>query len=370
MFGRGRRETPRGHGLRWLAAGAGVVVAGAAVLAMTPAHASATTVDAQLTLTGVASATSPTGGSTVGVHPGDSVAFDASSLPTAGAPAGLGSLLNGVVSGLTGFEVVIDSGTLPGVKHPYRLGSCPGDHSSLKVAFPTKGTYKFTYRAYSVELPLLGCTRQIQLSGDQIKDLTDKKIAINASTTYGAQVVVATDPPKGGITIQLPTVQASPSVGPITVPPVKVPGTTLPTLGGLPGLPGGKSSGSNPGHSPGTGITYTPPGRSIPQEVVPSGNGNGPGTVNDAGFGNALPALGDAADAANGLNSDNGGANSSVNQSAAAHTLPKSRSVELSSKPSPSAQLPVLLAIAAIIALSLVTATYARLYLLRKPPSA
>jgi hypothetical protein len=32
--------------------------------------------------------------------------------------------------------------------------------------------------------------------------------------------------------------------------------------------------------------------------------------------------------------------------------------------------MPVLLAIIAIIALSLVTATYARLYLLRKPPTA
>jgi hypothetical protein len=42
------------------------------------------------------------------------------------------------------------------------------------------------------------------------------------------------------------------------------------------------------------------------------------------------------------------------------------KQVELAANPAPSAQMPVLLAIVAIIALSLVTATYARLYLLRR----
>jgi hypothetical protein len=42
------------------------------------------------------------------------------------------------------------------------------------------------------------------------------------------------------------------------------------------------------------------------------------------------------------------------------------KSVGLTSNKPPAAQLPVLLAIIAIIALSLVTATYARLYMLRR----
>ena len=42
------------------------------------------------------------------------------------------------------------------------------------------------------------------------------------------------------------------------------------------------------------------------------------------------------------------------------------KTIGLSSNKAPAAQLPVLLAIIAIIALSLVTATYARLYMLRR----
>ena len=56
----------RRSGLRWLAAAAGLAVAGATAFAMVPAHADSATVNAQLSLSGVATKDSVLGGTTIG----------------------------------------------------------------------------------------------------------------------------------------------------------------------------------------------------------------------------------------------------------------------------------------------------------------
>ena len=60
------------RGTRWLAGALGLGVAVTAVIVAGPAGA-ATTVPAQLALSGVVTSKSPTGGSVVGIHPGDAV---------------------------------------------------------------------------------------------------------------------------------------------------------------------------------------------------------------------------------------------------------------------------------------------------------
>src|SRR5690242_19950356 len=81
-----------------IAAVAALAALVAMALGMAPAQA-ASTVEVQLTLSGVASPDNPTGGATVGVHRGDSVVLHASAIPTAGAPAGLSDPLRGLVAG-------------------------------------------------------------------------------------------------------------------------------------------------------------------------------------------------------------------------------------------------------------------------------
>ena len=90
--------------LRWTAAAMGAAIAGVAIFTTTTtaAHASATTTDAQLSLSGVATKSSVLGGSLIGIHPGDTVDFGSSGLPTAGldnVPA-LGKLVQNLLSPL------------------------------------------------------------------------------------------------------------------------------------------------------------------------------------------------------------------------------------------------------------------------------
>src|SRR5882757_4186792 len=164
-----RSGSPR-RGLRWIAGVAALGVAASAIVFGAPAAGATTSVSAQLTLAGVASPTTPTGGAGFGAHPGDSVSFSSSALPTAGLPAGLGELLGNLLGGITGFQVTLTSGNLPGISYPYALGSCPGAHPNVTVTFPTAGTYNFTYSVQSVQLLCLGITN-INLDGNQLKSL-------------------------------------------------------------------------------------------------------------------------------------------------------------------------------------------------------
>lgn len=368
------RHTQRNRsGLQWVAGAIGVSAAAAAVIFGGSPAGAASTVSTQLTLAGVASPGSPTGGTTVGVHPGDTINLSASSLPTAGAPSALGSTLNSLVGGLTGFEVKITKSSVPGLAAGTVLSSvaCPGTKQTVTIS-PAKGTYAFEYSASSVALiPLIGgCTTPlaIDLSGAQIAALSAHNVSVNASNVYTGEVVVATDPPTGGISVQVPGVTVAPSVGPIGLPTIGVPKLPIPTIPvtvpSLPGVPGGPSS-STTAPTPGGGTShYTPPPTTVPQRVVPSGMTDG---GMGGGFGGALPDTGGGAatDGASPLPAapGAGGATSTAAPIPGGSTK---HEVAYASNNPPIAQLPVILAIVAIIALSLVTATYARLYLLRR----
>lgn len=368
-IGRSRRTT------RWLAGFAGLAVAaGGALLIARPAGA-ATTVTAELSLSGVVTTNSPVGGSVVGIHPGDSVDFKA-------APAGISAqglnklginvsgLLGALTGSLVGYQVVLNPGSLPGVTRPVTLGPC-GGRSDLKINFPNTGTYNFTWSASSVTVvPVFGCSvNKLALNGNQLRSAG---IAFNASNQWVGKVVVAVNPPAGGLSIQLPKVSAAPKVGGVQLPRVGLPGATLPTVPVTPpSLSPGLPSKAPPGGSSAGGINYRPPGGLIEDSVVPKGYGccdQGSGHAPDAALNSVL---------LNGLRGGHGAVPGDLNGSTAPFSANKNgapaavpnragKSIDMASSKPPAGQMPVLLAILAIIALSLVTATYARQYLMRR----
>lgn len=356
-------RTGRSRSAAWLAGAVGLGVAAGAVLFASPAGAS-TTVAAQLSLSGVVTTRSPAGGSVVGVHPGDTVDFKPATAPTEGLNAlgvPLGDVLGGVLSSATGYQVVLHlPSTFPGGRRDVKLGACSGE-KDLRVSFPKAGTYGFTWSAYAVNLLCLAPGAGITLDGNAAKQ---HGIALNAQSQWVGKVVAASAPPSGGLSVQLPSVGVKPKVGPVQLPKVSVPGTTLPTIPAhLPslGLPGPSSKpASRPSSSPSGGIDYSPPGQSVEDQVVPKGYG--PDIRGDHGP--------DAVDSVllNGLSGSStlpGGGRANGAQAGLPVPTHSARPIDLAANRAP-AGLPALLGIIAIVALSLVTAMYARLYLMRR----
>jgi hypothetical protein len=368
----------------WVAALAGLAVVGAIALAMAPANAAATTVDAQLTLSGVAYSDQPTGGATIGVHPGDSVHLTAAAVPTAGAPAGLSSVLSGLLGGVAGLQVKITSGNLPGVPNGYLLGTvsgCPGGHASLALNSLAKGTYSFTYIVQKVSVltgllgKITGCNAtQVTPSQDQLGALTKDNVKVSDTATYSGSIVVASAPPKGTIGIQVPKQSVSAKVGPIHTS-VTLPGATVGVPNPLPSITGklGSLTGGNKGGGKAAGgkkstptpVKYTPPALTVPEQVMPH-------AVNVGGGGGTFAAP------AGGGSGDGGGyvapAPRATSTAAPAPTttdaakIKPAKTVDVAQKQTlGGAQLPVLLAILAVLALSGVTGMYAKMYLLRRP---
>lgn len=372
------REASRRTGLRWVAGLIGLVLAGAVALAMTPASAGATTVTAQLSLSGVATQSNVLGGTTVGVHPGDTVQFEASPVPTAGLdniPV-LGSLLDSITSGLLQgtYQVVLRlPASFPGGARTVTLGGptsgpCAGT-PSLPVSFPNVGTYGFTWSVQYVLPTLLGCSKS-GLSSTDLNSLKSAGIAINATNQWTGQVVVADNPPAGGISVQLPAVGAAPSLPVVgQLPTISVPALKVPTVPvSIPSVPGGggkstTAGGGSTSGAPGGNSTGYP---SSSVECVPchvmthpglGGGFNGPGP--DAG---SITRLGSDLGSVGVVSTAPG----AVPSAAPNPTTSTKKQVDLAANRAPAAQVPVLLAIIAIIALALVTATYAKLYLLRR----
>jgi hypothetical protein len=365
------------HTTRLLAGVAGLGVAAGAVIIAHPVGAS-TTVPTQLALSGIVTGKSPIGGSVVGIHPGDSVDLKAASVPTQGLNSlgvPLGDVLGGVLDALTGYQVVVHlPSTFPGGKRDVKLGAC-GGKPDFRVSFPKKGTYSFTWSAYAVNLLCLFPGDGITLDGNAAKKAG---IALNASNQWVGKIVVATDPPNGGLSVQLPSVGADPNVGGVQLPHVGLPGVNAPTIPVSPpsaslGLPKPTPSSSTP--PPGNvsvpgGLNYTPPGGMIQDSVVPKGYGGGAGDghLPDSDLGGVL---------LNGLNGGSGvvpgslgslpaGNASGAGSGKGAAAQRDGHPIEMAGNKTPAGQMPVLLAILAIIVLSLVTATYARLYLMRR----
>ena len=103
--------------------------------------------------------------------------------------------------------------------------------------------WSFTWSVQYVLPGLFGCTKN-GLNSTSMNQLQQAGIAINASNQWVGQVVVATDPPKGGISIQLPGIGAAPSLPVVgQLPGMSIAPQAAPTIGAgsLPGL-GGSSA--------------------------------------------------------------------------------------------------------------------------------
>ncbi|HEY3629386.1 MAG TPA: hypothetical protein VGL21_00750, partial [Jatrophihabitantaceae bacterium] len=274
MQGRHQRSGV-GAGLRWAVGAAGAGLVGAILLAIAPANASPTTVKAQLALSGVTTKSNPTGGSVIGIHPGDKVSFAASPVPTQGLEQlGLDGLLGGLVNGIVGYRVKIDFSHLPGgAKDTVLSGS-----NTKTFAFPNAGTYTFTWSAE--RLDLLRGVVPIALDGNE---LAAAGVKLNASNEYIGKVVVAANPPKGGISVQLPGVSVAPSLPVVgQLPTIGVPGVNLPTIG-VPSVGNLVPTKSNSSHGDGGGKHNTHHGNggshhgsqggglTIPEQIVPKG---------------------------------------------------------------------------------------------------
>lgn len=385
----GRHQTAPGNRprMRWLGGLVGVAVTAATLLAFSPAGA-ASTVNAQLSLTGVATSDNVLGGSQIGVHPGDTVDFKASALPTAGLQniPSLGGLLDSLLSPLLGqYQVVASfSSAFPGGARSVTLGGptsgpCAGVPAK-SFTFPTKGSYAFTWKVQYVLPGLLGCAAS-GVSSTNLNLLQQAGVALNASNSWVGTIVVADNPPKGGISIQLPGVSIAPNIAGHQLPTVGVPGINLPTLGAaVPDLNPNKSAGSQSGgraSKPGktTSAASTLPSNvvPVPAQVVPRGSGDG--VFTEGGFDTGvLPGLGShAGDAAGLLPISNGTGTGSVPHGAAApaahpdqQASGKHKTIDLASGRSSTGQLSIVLALIAIIALFSVAGLYARLYILRK----
>src|ERR1700710_1523981 len=186
MSGRHVASAAGGRVRIWLA-GLGVALVAVLVAAFAaPAGAASTTVRAQLSLSGLASADNPLGGSQIGVHPGDKVSFTAAGAPTAGLDKlGLGGLVDGLLSLGAKFQVTADFSGLPGGSKNTVLSG----KTAKTFSFPNKGTYKFTWSAQKVTI--LGAV-PINLDGNQ---LAQAGVKLNAKNQYIGQIVSATNPP-------------------------------------------------------------------------------------------------------------------------------------------------------------------------------
>jgi hypothetical protein len=380
MSGRHVQSATGGRARIWLA-GLAVALTALLVAALAgPADASSTTLKAQLSLSGLASADNPLGGSVIGVHPGDKVSFSAAGTPTAGLDKlGLGGLVGGILNLGADFQIKADFSGLPGGADNTILSGT----TTKTFAFPDKGSYSFTWTAQKVTL--LGIV-PIALDGNQ---LAQAGIKLNASNEYVGKVVAATNPPSGGLSVQLPGVKVAPSLPVVgQLPTLSIPGVNLPTVGvTVPDLNpgstapngasgGGKTTGKN-STTTGTAtpaLSFQPPGVSVPQLVVPGAGGGGSnGGSGGGGGGFRLGVTGGGSDGqlAVGGTGSGGGANGSGGTASGAQGSGGTKTVDLaSSASSPSGELPVVLAILAVITLAMVAGIYARLYLLgRKPTS-
>jgi hypothetical protein len=357
-------------------------VAGAVLLAMSPAQAATHDDRAQLALSGLADKNNPAGGSQIGIHPGDSVTFSAASVPTAGlAKLGLSKLIpvvDNLLNGATKFQVRANFGQLPGGHN----GTILSGRKTAHFGFAHTGTYHFTWVVQKVTVlsTLLGKqtkTTTINLNGNELRKAG---IKLNAHNQYVGQVVVRKHPPAGGISVQLPKVRVHPSAPVVgQLPKIKLPGVHLPTvhvpnpkLPGVPGVPGLPGSGNHPGSggnnngNSGGSKNFSGPPVTVPEEVVPKGDtaitipGNDNlGTLPTYHGSNAFRPTSGNGNAAPGARS--------VHRQPRSADAAKRRPLGLASKPStPSGQLPVLLAIIAIVALALVAGTYARLFLIKR----
>jgi len=342
------------------AAGSAILAGAGSATAATPVptyHAGSDT--ATFTATGVLDSNClvSTGGTEVWIRPGDAINFKSA---LAGISLASLGLTTAQIAGLNVTAAIDATSTSAG-----QNVSVAGGHTTV---FPkpgqtalSSGNHRLTWTVKSIALlPVLGVlVPPVPLSSSNLQS--------GASLSWTGVIHVTTDAPQCKLSVSTP--KAAISVGPIkvTVPPINV-GVPLPTLPALPalpklpGLPGRKTTA--PGGHPTTpgGIRYTPPPLTVPEQAMGGIGGSG------GGFQGVLPDGGGSTRLGTNLR-DVSGTNAAKSQSSGksgTKVKPVTKRIDLAANKAPAAQLPVLLAIIAIIALSLVSATYARLYLLRR----
>lgn len=378
MSGRHQRPTLR-TGLRWMAGALSVGLlsaAGAAIMATANPAGAAPPPNpsyhpgldtATFAVTGVldGNCAVSTGGTEVWIKPGDKIDFN-SSLAGINLPV-VTSTITGLTSSVSGLNVTatIDAGTPKAQTISVVAGKTTAFPSAAQLS---GGDHKLTWTATSVDvLPVLGAAINVPLSNSALQS--------GAALSWQGVIHVTSDTAQCKLSVGTP--QVAVSVGPIkvTVPPinVSVPLPNLPSLPSLPtiklpGLPGGGPAKTpvavHPKTNTGGGVRYTPPPRTVPEQVVghigTQGGGGSEGLQPDANRSSPLGIHLPQVPVAGNPPAD------PRSPAAAAKSRVITKRVDLAANRAPVAQLPVLLAIVAIIALSLVTATYARLYLLRR----
>jgi hypothetical protein len=358
----GRQRRRLSSPTTWIALIAGGAVAGAIALAMSPAQAEASSTTATLTLTGLVDSNCDVsaGGSTAHVAPGGTVTVKASLV---GASVTINVPLVGKKTiPLDSSQVAsfVDKVTIDGTKHTLK------SKSDKVVLNNVQGTHKIHWTASAVSL--LGGLGTVPLNGN------DVNLPAGGKLSWSGQIVAS----KGtdcGVQIQTPKVKVSAPGHTVSLPGVKAslpnPVHSITKALPKPSLPGGSSS-TKPGgkkstsSAPGPSVSYSPPSVTVPQKVMSKaaqqgGSGGGgafvpPNAGGGGGGGGAAPAA------------------PSVTRTVAPKPAPspaakiKSGKTKHLAQPTHlgGAQLPVLLAILAILALSSVTASYARMYLLRR----
>ncbi|PZS29725.1 MAG: hypothetical protein DLM58_14985, partial [Pseudonocardiales bacterium] len=300
-----------------------------------------------------------TGGTEVWIKPGDKINFD-SSLVGINLPI-VTSLVTGLVGKVVGLNVTatVDAGTT----HAQTIQVYGGKTTIFaNAALLSGGNHTLTWTATSVAvLPLLGGSLNVPLTSDALRS--------GASLKWNGTIHVTNDTAQCKLAVSTP--QVAISVGPVkvTVPPINinVPAPNLPALPNLPSvpnLPGGNQPPAGGGHvtTPGGGIQYTPRPPTVPEQAM-GGIGSGGGR---GGFEGVVPNGGAASQIGVNLPQVPVAGDPASPTDAPGKVKVITRTLGLASNKAPAAQLPVLLAIIAIIALSLVTATYARLYMLRR----
>lgn len=370
-------QSARGRGPVTVLVGTALAVALATLGIILADPAGADTVPAQLTLAGIAGPTAPTGGSQLAVKTGSAVQLTAAAAPTAGAPGPLGGALGGVPAGRIQVEILTSS--LPNVHAPVKIGACAG--ASVTTAALPDGDYSLTYVVRSMNL-LCSAGTEINLDGNQLKQAG---VALNAKNQYVA-TISANSNPQTSVGVQVPQIGAQPQAGPITLPGVTLPGTSVnvgvpnaPNLPNVPSLLPGQSSsrapapgGGQTGSSNTGGYALQPELQGYPAiggsgccglTIGQRGAGGGTGG-SGAGAGGSAPGLAGATAPGGGPRQLSPGLSPGFNAD-----LPgsgNSSSTLASSNGGSGASTPVLLGVLSILAFSIVAGSYARMLMLRR----
>lgn len=336
----------------WVAGAAAACVAGAVVLSMSPAQARSGAVTGTFGVTGTRSSACPTGigGNALYVKPEQLLKAKTS---TAGV-----SVIGVVQPDLTELH-----GTLT-IKNS--SGSPVYQKSIAKteslVGTFRAGNYSYTFVATSVDTAVTSVPASAFNAG--------------VKTTWSGTIYVTSTKDPCGLAISVPTTKVTASVPGLPGVTVTVPGgnvtlpgqlpsiiSKLPTLPNLPNQPGAaKTTKAGSGKTSRVDVNYTPPAVTVPEKVMPYARGGSvgfppPDVVGPQASGRTY--VGPVAQPV--TRTDSAGPASDVAAGEAGQPVDPS-----AKKPSGSPQLPMLLAIVAILALATVTAATARLYLMRR----